>query len=90
MNNHDDCKAPNKEKLFKTFHIAKLEKNSHVKKVDEILGLKKRNKKLLTTKTKKMLIEMARAAHKLDKSQSLTEYYQLFLDRLRKKYRENS
>lgn len=58
-----------------------------MKKATEYIGVKaKRKPRGLSKRYKAMLIEWAAEAHRLDPSNPMNHYYNLFLNRLRQKY----
>lgn len=54
--------------------------------INKLIGENKRNKKELSKKVKKILISYALEAHKLDKSKTISYYYEFYVNYLREKW----
>lgn len=85
---HKDGQLIYSLEAFKQKKTALWIKKSAPEVVAGILGIKKKKRKLLTQRTKKILIESALEAHNLDKSKTARQYYQEFVQRLREKFNE--
>lgn len=60
-----------------------------MKSIQSMLGRKQRGKQArLTDRTKAELTRMAQEAYRKDSSKTAQDYYQMFVNRLRKNYKE--